>query len=110
MPITVNNQPVATDDNGFLLNLSDWTPAIAEALAEQENITLTEEHWEIIDLLRQFYDEFTISPAMRILVKHIKLKLGPDKASSIYLLGLFPESPAKIACKIAGLPKPTNCL
>lgn len=110
MTLLVNNSGIATDENGFLTHLEDWTPAVAEALAAQENIVLTDDHWEILHLLRHFYEEFTISPAMRVLVKQIKLQLGIEKASSIYLLSLFPESPAKLACKIAGLPKPTNCL
>lgn len=99
-----------TDPQGFLLNLSDWNKSIAEALAAQEEITLTEAHWEIITLLRQFYTEFELSPAMRILVRYVKEQMGEDKGNSIYLLSLFPGSPAKIASKIAGLPKPTNCL
>ncbi|BFM07142.1 TusE/DsrC/DsvC family sulfur relay protein [Halioxenophilus aromaticivorans] len=110
MPTFLESNTIATDDNGFLLHLDDWSPEVADQLAQQEGITLTPAHWEILNLLRQFYQDFTISPAMRVLVKQIKLQLGTDKASSIYLLQLFPESPAKIACKIAGLPKPTNCL
>lgn len=98
------------DDQGFLLDLSVWTETLAEEIALSEGIHLTSAHWEIIFLLREFYQEFDISPAMRILVKQTKLKLGADKGNSHYLLSLFPGSPAKIASKIAGLPKPTNCL
>ena len=98
------------DPQGFLLNLEDWNPTVAEVIAQDESIVLTEAHWEVIHLLRDFYQEFELSPAMRILVKQCGEKLGEDKGSSIYLLGLFPGSPAKIASKIAGLPKPTNCL
>lgn len=98
------------DDQGFLLDLSVWTETLAEEIALSEDIHLTSAHWEIIFLLREFYQEFGISPAMRIFVKQTKIKLGADKGNSHYLLGLFPGSPAKIASKIAGLPKPTNCL
>ena len=98
------------DKQGFLLNLSDWNKAIACTIAAEESIELSPEHWEIIYLLRGFYQEFALSPAMRILVKTVKQQLGDDKGNSIYLLSLFPGSPAKIASKIAGLPKPTNCL
>tara|TARA_R110001592_G_scaffold52649_9_gene161320 strand:- start:30172 stop:30486 length:315 start_codon:yes stop_codon:yes gene_type:complete len=103
-------QPVNVDDQGFLLDLNDWNESFAETIAHSEGIQLTPAHWEIILLLREFYHEFDISPAMRILVKQSKLKLGEDKGNSHYLLSLFPGSPAKIASKIAGLPKPTNCL
>lgn len=99
-----------TDAEGFLLNLDDWSPEVAAELAQQEGIQLTDQHWEILRLLRQFYQEFDISPAMRPLSKYIKTHLGSDKAASIYLLTLFPGSPAKVAAKIAGLPRPENCL
>jgi TusE/DsrC/DsvC family sulfur relay protein len=98
------------DPQGFLLNLDDWNELVAEEIALKEGIKLTDDHWEVINLLREFYAEFELSPAMRILVKHVKNELGEDKGNSIYLLQLFPGSPAKIASKIAGLPKPTNCL
>tara|TARA_R110001592_G_scaffold52511_7_gene160680 strand:- start:24108 stop:24422 length:315 start_codon:yes stop_codon:yes gene_type:complete len=103
-------QAVNVDDQGFLLDLNDWNKSLAEEIARSEGINLTAAHWEVIFLLREFYHEFDISPAMRILVKQTKLKLGEDKGNSHYLLSLFPGSPAKIASKIAGLPKPTNCL
>lgn len=108
--ITVDGRDIDLDENGFLDHLEDWSENVAKELATREGIVLYDEHWEILHLLREFYQEFTIAPAMRVLVKQVKVKLSPEKASSIYLLKLFPESPAKIACKIAGLPKPTNCL
>jgi len=98
------------DKDGFLAHLEDWSEDVAIQLAAAENIQLTDQHWEIIHLLRQFYREFELSPAMRPLSRYIKQQLGADKASSIYLLQLFPGSPAKIAAKIAGLPRPENCL
>lgn len=101
---------INVDKEGFLKNLNDWTPEVATQIAQKEGIILTDEHWEIINLLRDFYATYDISPAMRILVKNIKESLGSDKGNSIHLLKLFPGSPAKIASKIAGLPKPTNCL
>src|SRR5690554_2820306 len=95
-----------TDKDGYLLDLHDWDPAVAERIARSESIQLTPAHWEVIDLIRQFYREHDISPAMRPLIKYIKQELGPKKAQSIYLLTLFPHSPAKICAKIAGLPRP----
>ena len=83
---------------------------MAQQLAAAEGIELTEQHWEILELLRAYYEEFDASPAMRPLVKYCALKLGADKGKSIYLMSLFPGSPAKIGSKIAGLPKPENCL
>ncbi len=98
------------DKDGFLKNLGDWNPEVADYLAQTVDVEMTPAHWEVIDLLRQFHADTGISPAMRILVKMVKKGLGPDKGNSIYLLTLFPDSPAKLASKIAGLPRPTNCL
>ena len=110
MQIAVNDKIIALDKEGFLKNLRDWNKDVATEIAAKENIVLTTEHWEIIQLLRDFYQEFQISPSMRALAKRTEQLLGKDKGRSIYLLQLFPESPAKIASKIAGLPKPPNCL
>jgi len=100
----------AFDKEGFLRSMDDWTPEVAEQIAAREQLVLTDAHWEVIGLLRNYYREFDSSPAMRPLVKYCALKLGSDKGKSIYLLSLFPGSPAKLGSKIAGLPKPDNCL
>lgn len=110
MQIIVDQQTILLDKAGFLKDLSQWNPQVAEQLAYNEGITLTDGHWEIINLLQQFYREFEFSPAMRPLVKYTAQQLGSDKGKSMYLLSLFPGSPAKFAAKIAGLPKPDNCL
>lgn len=101
---------IEVDDEGYLRNLNDWSPDIAKQLAETEGITLSPDHWELIEVIRDFYNDYEHSPAMRPLVKSVKIKLGEDKGKSIYLMKLFPGSPAKLLAKIAGLPKPDNCL
>ena len=102
------------DKEGFLRDLDNWSKDLATELAAKEKIELQDAHWEIIFLLREFYNEFERSPNMRALVSYFKKKLKKEdlkkKGNSIYLLELFPESPAKIGSKIAGLPKPENCL
>jgi tRNA 2-thiouridine synthesizing protein E len=107
--VIINGVTLETDKDGYLKNLQDWTPEVAELLAASENISLTAAHWEIIYLLRDFYQEFQISPAMRALVKRTAQIVGEEKGRSTYLLMLFPPSPARIASKIAGLPRPANC-
>lgn len=97
-------------EKGFLRDVERWDKDIAVALASLEGIELTEAHWEIISLLRQFYDEFGDSPANRALVNYVKRHLGGEKGQSVYLMGLFPNFPARRASRIAGLPKPKNCL
>ncbi|NRA24649.1 MAG: TusE/DsrC/DsvC family sulfur relay protein [Oleispira sp.] len=98
------------DKDGFLLDHLSWNEGIAMQLASNEGITLTADHWQLIRLIRQFHQEFDLSPAMRPLIKYIKLHLGKEKANSMYLMQLFPQSPAKYLAKIAGLPRPENCL
>ena len=98
------------DQEGFLLDHRDWSPEPAVEIATREGIDLLEAHWEIIDLLRRYYQTFDSSPAMRPLVKYCARELGPEKGKSVYLMSLFPGSPAKLGSKIAGLPKPDNCL
>lgn len=108
--MVLDSPDYAVDKEGFLSNLNDWNREIAEQLAAAEGIELTDAHWQVIGLLREYYREFDSSPAMRALVKYVRLQLGAEQGKSSYLLSLFPGSPAKIGSKIAGLPKPDNCL
>ena len=108
--VTVNDRQIATDKEGYLANLEDWSPSVAEFLARQEKLLLTPDHWQLIELVRRFYETYDHAPAMRPLVKYTARELGQDKGNSIYLMTLFPGNPAKLLSKIAGLPRPTNCL
>ncbi len=110
MPIEVLGKQLETDEEGYLVNLADWTEEVAEDIAKKENITMTSNHWEVVNFLRDYYNEYQIAPAVRVLTKAIGKKLGPDQGNSTYLYELFPYGPAKQACKIAGLPKPTGCV
>jgi len=101
---------VKVDRDGYLLDLGDWNPTVAKSLARAEGIVLSDEHWAVIALLRSFHQETGISPSMRPLVKLVSQRLGAEKGTSLYLLRLFPGNAAKLAAKIAGLPRPTNCL
>jgi tRNA 2-thiouridine synthesizing protein E len=110
MSIEVNGQTFETDEEGYLVNRSDWSEDVAKEMARQDNCDLTDAHWEVINFLREYYDEYQIAPAVRVLTKAIGKKLGPDKGNSKYLYELYPYGPAKQACKYAGLPKPTGCV
>ncbi|GAA4648172.1 TusE/DsrC/DsvC family sulfur relay protein [Kistimonas scapharcae] len=107
--LIVNEQIIPLDKEGYLKNLNDWTPEVAEALAQKAVISLTPAHWEVLNAIRDFYRTYDLSPSQRPFVKHIANTLGPEKGHSIYLMKLFPESPAKLAARIAGLPRPSNC-
>jgi len=104
-----NHKAIPLDKDGYLRNLEDWTPEVADKLAATASIALLEAHWEILDVLRAFYKRTGLSPAMRPLVKLVATELGADKGRSIYLMKLFPGNPALLASKFAGLPRPTNC-
>jgi len=108
--LIVNNVTIETDAHGYLSNLKDWNKDVAIAIAKRESIELTGAHWEIIDFIREFHQQYQHAPAMRILIKAVKEKLGTDKGNSIYLHSLFPGGAAKLTSKIAGLPKPTRCI
>ena len=100
---------IQTDSDGYLKNLNDWNKSVAKTIAMQENITLTDEHWLLIDTVRDFYQKYDHTPAIRPLVKLMREKLGQNKGSGLYLQSLFPGGAAKQLAKIAGLPKPTRC-
>ncbi|AIJ09661.1 MULTISPECIES: sulfurtransferase TusE [Edwardsiella] len=101
---------IETDAQGYLLNSQEWSEALAEILALQEGITLSEAHWEVVRFVREFYQTFNTSPAIRMLVKAMTQKYGEEKGNSRYLYRLFPKGPAKQATKIAGLPRPVKCI
>ena len=98
------------DRDGNLANLADWTESVARTLAEREGIDLGPEHWEVIEVLRAFHARFELSPDNRALVKAVRIALGEEKGRSIHMMRLFGGSPAKTGARIAGLPRPTNCL
>lgn len=108
--MTTSNLP-ARNNEGFLEDAFAWSQEIAEVIAREGDIELSEKHWEIIRFLREFYKQHEISPpSNRLFVKAVREALGEEKGNSIYLMQLFPGTPAKTACRIAGLPRPTNCL
>ncbi len=110
--LLIDQQVITLDDEGYLQDLNQWHEAVASYLAEELHLALTEEHWALIRLIREYYAAFDHSPAMRPFIKYIRLNLDPDKAKSAYLMKLFPGegSPVKRVALLAGLPKPDNCL
>ena len=110
MAYTAAGKTVEADEEGYLVNINEWNEDLAGEIAKAEQINMTAEHWEVVNFLREYYNEYQIAPAIRVLTKAITKKLGAEKASNKYLYELFPYGPAKQACKIAGLPKPTGCV
>lgn len=102
--IEFKGQQIEVDEDGFITDPGLWNEELAEFLAKTEEIEeLTEDHWKVINYLNNYYKEFGIAPMVRKLCKDTGFKLN-------YIYELFPSGPAKGACKIAGLPKPTGCV
>ena len=100
----VGGRTYSVDEDGFLENPEIWNEAVATDFASSEGVEkLTEDHWKVINYIRGYYLQFGIAPMIRKLCKESGFKLN-----EIY--GLFPSGPAKGACKLAGLPKPTGCV
>jgi len=97
-------------DKNYLSKLPDWSPETACQLAAQESLTFSEAHIEVLEAARQFFDQYGFSPSMRPLCHAVADHLSIEKGRSIYLLQLFPGSPAKFIAYYAGLPKPKNCI
>jgi len=102
--VTVKDKQIEVDDDGFLVDPNLWNETIVEVFAKIEFVEqLTEKHWKVINYLRDYYQKFGIAPMIRKLCKDTGFTL-----KEIY--ELFPSGPAKGACKLAGLPKPTGCV
>ena len=95
---------IEIDEDGFIQEPDKWNKEVAEDLAKSENVSpMGEEHWKLVNYLRDYYVKFGIAPPIRMVVKQTGLDLK-------YIYKLFPGGPAKGACKVAGLPKPTGCV
>lgn len=101
---THGNVSIVVDEDGFMQEPDKWNQDVAVALATTEGVdTLTENHWKVVNYLRDYYVQFGVAPMIRKLCKQTGFQL-----KEIY--ELFPSGPAKGACKVAGLPKPTGCV
>ena len=103
--IEYSGQQIEVDEDGFITDPALWNEDMARFLAEHEEDIkeLTADHWKVIYYLNKYYKEFGIAPMIRRLCKDTGFQLK-------YIYELFPSGPAKGACKIAGLPKPTGCV
>ena len=97
-------------EKNYLAKLPAWSVDSASQLAAEDKLQLTAAHLEVLEVARQFFDQYGFSPSMRPLCKTVATELSMEKGRSIYLLQLFPGSPAKLVAKFAGLPKPKNCI
>jgi len=108
--LTFEGKDYDMDEDGFLTDWESWQEGMAAELAKTESLVLEDRHWEVIKWLREYYIKYQIAPPIKMLVKEMAKMFGPTKGNTKYLYELFPGGPAKQACKIAGLPKPTGCV
>jgi tRNA 2-thiouridine synthesizing protein E len=102
--VDVNGQSIEVDEDGFIVDPEVWNEQIVEAFAKLEGVgELTENHRKVINYLRNYWKQFGTAPMTRKLCKETGFTL-----QEIYQM--FPSGPAKGACKLAGLPKPTGCV
>lgn len=102
--VTLSGETFEVDEDGFIQDPARWNESVAKGLASEEGIAeLTEDHWKVIRFLNNYYKQFGSAPMVRKLSKETGFDL-----KTIYKL--FPTGPAKGACKLAGLPKPTGCV
>lgn len=95
---------IEIDEDGFIQEPEKWNKAVAEDLAKEEGISpLSDDHWKVINCIRNYYLRYEIAPPLRVLTKQTEFNLK-------YIYDLFPPGPARGACKVAGLPEPLGCL
>ncbi len=102
--VTLGGVEIEIDEDGFIQEPAKWSPEMADDLAKtEEAYPMSEDAWKLVNYLRNYYLEFEIAPPIRKLTKDNQMSLK-------YVYEMFPSGPAKGACKVAGLPKPTGCL
>jgi tRNA 2-thiouridine synthesizing protein E len=106
----INGKDISTDAEGYLANLDDWTEDVARFLSDRDQLSLTEQHWNVLNWIRGYYQEYGTAPNLRIMQKNIGPDLGEEYGDKKYLFELFPYGPAKQAARYAGMPKPTGCV
>jgi TusE/DsrC/DsvC family sulfur relay protein len=102
--LLVNGKEIETDSEGYIRNLDDWSEDYAVALARQEGLELTEEHWDVIRYLRQYYQEHSVQAQVRNMIKHFTQVWGKERGNNHYLHAIFPMGgPQKQGNRMAGL-------
>jgi len=105
-PPTREGNSVRMDDEGYLVDPGDWNEPLAEALAREERIALSDAHWVVIRFMRAYYERHKIIPDARHVMKHLAAVQGPHEAHRNALFVLFPYGYVKQACRIAGMRRP----
>jgi tRNA 2-thiouridine synthesizing protein E len=105
--MTSNAKDLPRDEEGYLVNPEDWTPSLAETLANEEQLQLSDDHWSAIKFIRSYYQEHQVAPDVRHVTSHLsdEWKIDKKKAKTT-LFNMFPYGYVKQACKISGMKRP----
>lgn len=104
--LMVDGKEVLTDPEGYILNMDEWSEGYAIALASQEGLALTDEHWDVIRFIREYYEEHGVQAPVRDMVKHFRQAWGAERGNSRYLHDIFPMGgPQKQGNRMAGIRK-----
>lgn len=107
--VELGDKLIELNEEGFVADPRAWTREVAEHMAQRDGLTLTEGHWEVINYLRGYFEKYHIAPMIKIITTEIGL-IRPEKGNTRYIYRLFPDGPAKQACRYAGLPRATGCV
>lgn len=102
--INVNGKEILIDSEGYLVNINDWSEDFARAEAQRENLEMTDEHWQVIYFIREFFHKHQIQPQVRAMIQHFAKKWGPERGNNHYLHEIFPVGgPQKQGNRLAGI-------
>ena len=104
--VDIGDRQIATDQEGYIQDMDDWSEAFAVALAKKENLVLSDEHWEVIRYIRDYYQQHRVQAQVRDMIKHFRKTWGKERANTRYLHDIFPMGgPQKQGNRLAGIRK-----
>ena len=106
MALQVDGLVIEVDQEGYLIDPSDWSEAVARELARHERIELNDDHWAVIGFMRNFYEQRQVAADARFVIRFLAEERGKGQGARALLFQLFPYGYVKQACKIAGMRKP----
>ncbi len=110
MQAEVNGKNIQLSEAGWLEDLNEWSEELAAEIAKNEQIAeLSDEHWDIINMAREYFRDNGVVAEPRAFSKIMKKKFGPQRSDQKYIYSLFPTGLIKCANKVAGLPRPKGC-
>lgn len=104
--LRVNDREILTDPEGYIQDMDEWSEDFARALAREEGLALTDEHWEVIRFIRNHYFKHGVQAQVRDMIKHFKVEWGPERGNNHHLHDIFPKGgPQKQGNRLAGIRK-----